>query len=154
MPTLTFLAAKHLDVHGKYSDHFMSKGSGVLSIIGFTAIFLAPTPAVLIGGLVILSIGSAFIITTRSLATSLVRPDHVGTLYSAIAIAQGLGTVVSGPLFANLFQLGMHLGNAWLGLPFLQAAVFFSVAVTAVWHVRLGPSPRADDEEQESLLSE
>ncbi|KAJ5581546.1 hypothetical protein N7535_000166 [Penicillium sp. DV-2018c] len=154
MPALTYLAAKYLDVHGKYSDHLMSKGSGVLSIIGFTAIFLAPTPAVLIGGLIILSIGSAFIITTRSLATSLVRPDHVGTLYSAIAIAQGLGTVVSGPLFAKLFQLGMHLGNVWLGLPFLQAAIFFGVAVIAVWHVRLRRSPRPDDGEQEPLLSE
>ncbi|KAJ5131395.1 uncharacterized protein N7515_007434, partial [Penicillium bovifimosum] len=153
MPTLTFLAAKYLDVHGKYSDHLMSKGSGVLSVVGYIAIFLAPTPAVLIGGLVILSIGAAFMVSTRSLVTSLVRPDNVGTLYSTIAIAQGMGTIVSGPLFANLFRLGMHLGKVWLGLPFLQAAVFFGLAVTAVWHVRLRPSP-PDDREQEPLLSE
>ncbi|KAJ5458653.1 Major facilitator superfamily domaingeneral substrate transporter [Penicillium sp. IBT 31633x] len=154
MPTLTLLAAKYLNLHGKYSDQFMSKGSGVLSIIGFISIFAAPVPAILIGGVVVLSIGSAFMITTRSLATSLVSPDHVGTLYSAIAIAQGMGTLISGPLFANLFRLGMHLGNAWVGLPFLQAALFFAVAVAAVWHVRLGPPTRANDEEQEALLSE
>ncbi|KGO74874.1 Major facilitator superfamily domain, general substrate transporter [Penicillium italicum] len=153
MPILSFLTAKHLSLRGKRSDHFLSKGSGVLSIIGFAIISIAPTPAILIGGQVILSIGSAFMITTRSLATSLVQPDHAGTLYSAIAIAQGLGTLVSGPLFANLFRLGMHLGTAWTGLPFLQASLFFIVAVTAVWHVRLGPSPRANDEEQDPLLS-
>ncbi|KAJ5188076.1 Major facilitator superfamily domain general substrate transporter [Penicillium cf. griseofulvum] len=149
MPILAFLAAKYLNLHGKHSDHFLSKGSGVLSIIGFTVIFIAPTPAILIGGQVISSIGSSFMITTRSLATSLVQPDHAGTLYSAIAIAQGLGTVVSGPLFANLFRLGMRLGPAWMGLPFLQASVFFVFAVTALWHIRLGRSPRANDEEQE-----
>ncbi|CAI7599947.1 unnamed protein product [Penicillium glandicola] len=152
MPILTFLAAKHLNLRGKRSDHFLSKGSGVLSVIGFAAIFLAPTPAILIGGLVILSIGSAFMITTRSLATSLVQPDHAATLYSAIGIAQGGGTLLSGPLFANLFRLGMHLGPVWMGLPFLQASLFFAVAVAAVWHVRLGPSP-ANDEEQDPLLS-
>ncbi|KAJ5970219.1 uncharacterized protein N7479_000137 [Penicillium vulpinum] len=152
MPFLAFLAAKHLGFRGKSSDHFLSKGSGVLSIIGFAVIFIAPTPAILIGGQVILSIGSSFMITTRSLATSLVQPDHAGTLYSAIAIAQGVGTLLSGPLFANLFRLGMHLGPAWMGLPFLQASLFFIVAVIAVWHIRIGPSPRANDEEQEPLL--
>ncbi|KAJ5284869.1 hypothetical protein N7524_000175 [Penicillium chrysogenum] len=152
MPILGFLAAKHLNIHGKHSDHFLSKGSGVLSVIGFAIISIAPTPAILIGGQVISSIGSAFMITTRSMATSLVQPDHAGTLYSAIAIAQGVGTLLSGPLFANLFRLGMHLGTAWMGLPFFQASLFFVVAVTAVWHIRLGPSPRANDEEQEPLL--
>lgn len=125
----------------------MSKGSGILSILGFFAIFIAPTPAILISGLVILSIGTAFLVTTRSLATTLVLPDHVGTLYSAIAIAQGLGILVSGPLFANFFRLGMHLGTAWLGLPFLQAALFFVVAVAAIWHVNLEPT-RGDDEQE------
>jgi len=149
---LSFLAAKYFNLHGKRSDHVMSKGSGIFSIVGFTAVFIAPTPAILICGQVILSIGSAFLVNTRSLATSLVLPDHVGTLYSAIAIAQGLGILISGPLFANLFRLGMHLGKAWLGLPFLQAALFFVVAVAAVWHVRIEPT-RGNDEEQEALLS-
>ncbi|CAI7649697.1 unnamed protein product [Penicillium viridicatum] len=153
MPILSLLATKHLNLRGKRSDHFMSKGSGVLSIIGFAIISIAPTPAILIGGQVILSIGSAFIITTRSLATSLVQIDHAGTLYSAIAIAQSVGTLISGPLFANLFRLGMHLGSVWMGLPFFQASLFFAVAVAAVWHIRLGPSPRANDEEQDPLLS-
>ncbi|KAJ5945417.1 hypothetical protein N7516_005585 [Penicillium verrucosum] len=154
MPILSFLVTKHLNLRGKRSDHFMSKGSGVLSIIGFAIISIAPTPAILIGGQVILSMGSAFIITTRSLATSLVQIDHAGTLYSAIAIAQGVGTLISGPLFANLFRLGMQLGTVWMGLPFFQASLFFAVAVAAVWHVRLGPSPRSnDEEEQDPLLS-
>ncbi|KAJ5333075.1 uncharacterized protein MYU51_005157 [Penicillium brevicompactum] len=152
MPAVTFLAAKYLNLHGKRSDHIMSKGSGILSVIGFIAVFIGPNPAFLIGGLVILSIGSAFMVTTRSLATSLVLPDHVGTLYSAIGIAQGVGLLVSGPLFANLFRLGLHLGKAWMGLPFLMAAVFFFFAVVAVWNVKFEQS-RATDEEQEPLLS-
>lgn len=132
----------------------MSKWSGILSIIGFAAIFLAPTPAILVGGQIILSIGSSFLVTTRSLATALVLPDHVGTLYSVIAIAQSVGVLVAGPLFVNLFRLGMHLGNAWMGLPFLQASLFFVMAVAAICRIRLGPPARGNnDEEQEPILS-
>ncbi|KAJ5419500.1 uncharacterized protein N7487_003050 [Penicillium crustosum] len=154
MPGLSGLAIRYLNLHGKYRDHVMSKWSGILSIIGFAAIFLAPTPAILVGGQIILSIGSSFLVTTRSLATALVLPDHVGTLYSVIAIAQSVGVLVAGPLFANLFRLGMHLGNAWMGLPFLQASLFFVVAVAAIRRIRLGPPARGNnDEEQEPHLS-
>jgi MFS family permease len=152
MPSVSFIAAKYFNIHGKRSDHVMSKGSGILSVIGFIAVSIAPTPAILIAGQVILSIGTAFAVTMRSLATSLVLPDHVGTLYSAIAIVQGLGVLISGPLFANLFRLGMHLGNAWLGLPFLLAALFFVIAVAVVWNIKLEPL-RGNNEEQEALLS-
>ncbi|KAJ5196633.1 hypothetical protein N7449_007112 [Penicillium cf. viridicatum] len=133
-------------------DHVMSKWSGVLSIIGFAVIFLAPTPAILITDQIILSIGSSFLITTRSLATALVLPDHVGTLYSAIAIAQSVDVLIAGPLFASLFRLGMHLGGAWMGLPFLQASLFFTLAVTAIWRIRLGPSARGVNEEDHGPL--
>lgn len=154
MPGLSGLAIRYLNLYGKYRDHEMSKWSGILSIIGFAAIFLAPKPAILVGGQIILSIGSSFLVTTRSLATALVLPDHVGTLYSVIAIAQSVGMLVAGPLFANLFRLGMHLGNAWMGLPFLQASLFFVMAVAAIWQIRLGTPARGNnDEDQAPLLS-
>ncbi|OQE68834.1 hypothetical protein PENNAL_c0144G05224, partial [Penicillium nalgiovense] len=155
MPGLLVLVIRYLDLHGKYRDHVMSKWSGVLSIIGFAAISLAPTPAILINGQIILSTGSSFLVTTRSLATALVLPDHVSTLYAAIAIAQSVGVLVAGPLFASLFRLGMHIGDAWMGLPFLQASLCFAMAVIAVWRIQLAPSVRgANEEEHESLLPE
>lgn len=155
MPGLLVLVIRYLDLHGKYRDHVMSKWSGVLSIIGFAAISLAPTPAILINGQIILSTGSSFLVTTRSLATALVLPDHVSTLYAAIAIAQSVGVLVAGPLFASLFRLGKHIGDAWMGLPFLQASLCFAMAVIAVWRIQLAPSVRgANEEEHESLLPE
>ncbi|KAJ5114323.1 hypothetical protein NUU61_000082 [Penicillium alfredii] len=148
MPALSFLAARYLGLHGKWRDYRLTQGSGALSAMGFAAMSLAPAPAVLIGGLVILSLGAAFLVTARSLATSLVRPDQVGTLYSAIAIAQAAGMLVAGPLFANLFRLGMHMGSVWMGLPFLQAAAFYAAATVAIWWIRLG-SVRSGEEEWE-----
>lgn len=115
MPALSFLASRYFNLHGKHRDYRLSQGSGLLSIIGFAAMGLAPVTVLLNCGLVILSLGSAFLIATRSLVTALVLPDHVGTLYSAIAISQAVGTFVAAPLFAFLFQLGMHLGmHGWV----------------------------------------
>jgi len=152
MPILSFIAARYLDLHGKHRDYRLSQGTGILSVIGFAAMGLASFPVLLICALVILSLGSAFGIASRSLVTSLVSPDQVGTLYSAIAISQAVGMFVAGPLFAYLFQLGMHFGDIWIGMPFLQAALFHVVATVAVWRVRISGSSR--DEEEESLVSE
>lgn len=129
----------------------MSQGAGILSVIGFAVMGLAPNAGLLISGLVILSLGSAFLITSRSLVTALVLPDHVGTLYSAIAISASIGQFIAGPLFAYLFRLGMHLGNVWMGLPFLQAALFYVVATAAVWRIRMRRS--ASEDEEDPLLS-
>ncbi|KAJ5578742.1 uncharacterized protein N7459_007706 [Penicillium hispanicum] len=156
MPALSWIAARYLDLHGKFQDHRFSQWTGVVSVVGFTAMALAPVPVLLIGGLAILSMGSSFLVTNRSLATALVLPDHVGTLYSAVTLSQSIGTVIAGPLFAYLFKLGMHFGDAWMGLPFLQAALFYVVATVAVWNIRLSrkPSSSEADEECEALLSE
>ncbi|KAJ5117118.1 Major facilitator superfamily domain general substrate transporter [Penicillium atrosanguineum] len=149
MPVFSFLAVKYFDLHGKYRDHRLSQGTGLLSIVGFASMGLAPGPVLLICGLLVLSLGSAFLITTRSLVTSLVVPSHVGKLYSAIAISQGVGTFIASPLFAYLFKLGMHLGDAWMGPPFLQAALFYVVATVAIWRIRIYRLSPPQDEEQE-----
>ncbi|KAF3397997.1 hypothetical protein F1880_006430 [Penicillium rolfsii] len=152
MPALSFVTAKYLNLHGKYRDHRLSQGSGLISIIGYFAIGLAPVPGLLISGLVILSLGSAFFITARSLATSLVSPDQVGTLYSALAISSSLGILISGPLFAYLFRIGLRFGDAWMGLPFLQAGLFYMIATIAVWCIRLPRDSQDEDEDEEPLI--
>ncbi|KAJ5535655.1 hypothetical protein N7513_008841, partial [Penicillium frequentans] len=153
MPGLNFLAARFLNLHGTFRDYWVSQGTGILGIIGFALLGLASSPGILITALVIVSFSGGFSVATRSLATSLVRPDHVGTLYSALAISQSIGMFIAGPLFAYLFRFGMHLGNSWMGLPFLQAAVCFAFATAAIWRIRIGRSVQNDEYlEREPLI--
>lgn len=157
MPAITTLAAKYLNLHGKHRDSLQSKITGILSVVGFMLMGLAAQPGILIFGLVIGALGSAFMVSTRSLATALVLPDHVGTLYSAFAISQSIGVFVAGPLLANLFRLGMHLGGTWTGLPFLQTGLLFAIATAAVWRLQVNRSLPGEDEggeeEQRPLIS-
>lgn len=141
-----------------WKDLRLSEGSGFLSVVGFLVMSLAWTPVWLCLGLVLLSLGSAFAVTSRSFITSLVLPDHVGTLYSAAAVVQSVGALVAGPLLAYLFRLGLHLGGAWLGLPFLQAAALFLLAFIAISRIRFEPpalhDPGTSREEVEPLRNE
>jgi hypothetical protein len=118
-------------------DLRLSQGSGLLLTIGSTIMFLATVPAILILGLVIFALGSAFHITARSLVTSLVASNHVATLYAAIAAVGSGGMLVAGPLLANTYRWGMQLGQNWIGLPFLVAAVLYLSALLAISCVRL-----------------
>lgn len=119
-------------------DRRMSQASGILSVLGFTLTATATVSFIYVLGLVLLSLGSAFIVTTRSLATSLVRPGQVGRLYSAAAVVQSLGALLAGPLFAQLFDIGLQI--KWMGLPFLLAGCLFGLATLAASLIRaLGP---------------
>ncbi|KAF7720138.1 Uncharacterized protein PECH_001148 [Penicillium ucsense] len=152
MPGVSFAATQYLNMHGARRDYNITLGSGILMVLGFGLIGLAPLPPFLILGVITLSLSTAFGITARSLVTSLVAPDHVGTLYSAITISQSIGILVAGPLFAYLFRTGLHLGGGWMGLPFVQAGLLSFIATVAVACVRV-PSPTCPAvEEEEHLL--
>ena len=153
MPAVSFVAAKYLNLHGSQRDYRLTQGSGMVATIGLFAMGLAPVPALLVIGMVFLCLGSAFPITVRSLVTSLVPPDHVGTLYSAIAITQSLGILVSGPLFAYFYRIGLHLGGTWMGMPFVQAGLLYMISTIAMWFVRVPETEQDEAQETEPLLS-
>lgn len=144
MPAVSGLLTNALCMPSMIKDRRMSQASGILSVLGFTLTATATVPFIYVTGLVLLSLGSAFIVTTRSLATSLVRPDQVGRLYSAAAVVQSIGALLAGPLFAQLFDIGLQI--RWMGLPFLLAGCLFGLATLAASFVR------ALDPESEPLL--
>ena len=62
----------------------------------------------------------------------MVEKDNLGLLYTAITVLTYCGILVGGPLFASMFQLGMHLGDPWVGLPFFVSGVSFLLAFFAI----------------------
>ena len=67
---------------------------------------LAAVPGWYVGGLVISWLGAGFVVFARSLATYLVEPAQLSTLYAAVGVMQYLGALLAGPLFAALFHRG------------------------------------------------
>jgi MFS family permease len=129
----------HLDAVRK--DFYVSQGSAAVTVAGFFVISVAPNPVVLIMGVVLVSLGVPFVVAVLSVATSLVLPDHVATLYSAVSMMRGVGILVAGPLFAGLYAFGMRLGVEWSGLPFAAASLVFCLALVAFSCVQIERRP-------------
>lgn len=73
----------------------------------------------------------------------------IGRLYAVIAIMDGIGSLVAGPLFSLMFRWGLKLGGSWLGLPFLLTTALFLLITAALFTVRL-----QEDEHEEGGLDE
>jgi hypothetical protein len=98
---------------------------------------LAPEPILFSIGISILALGYGFYAALRSVASALVSEDHIGLLNTTIALVQGVGAVVAGPTLAGAFNLGMRMGGAWIGLPYLVGAVLVGAAGGVTRVVRL-----------------
>lgn len=124
-----------------FRELWVSKVSIVLMTLGALTLSVSATPALMILGLVIYTLGTGFPPIVRSLVTSVVKSHHASTtsdiarLYTTIAVVEGIGSLVTGPAMAFTFRAGMSLGGgAWLGIPFLVITLLFgSTAVVMFW---------------------
>lgn len=117
-------------------DLCISRVSAVFGVLGYFLVFVAPTPAPLIIGTLMMSLSMPFVISVMSVATSFVSAEHVATLYSAMSVTNSLGTLAAGPTFAKLFEVGMRLGLEWSGLPFAVGSLIYIVVLIPVLCIR------------------
>ncbi|KAK6350297.1 hypothetical protein TWF696_006528 [Orbilia brochopaga] len=130
-----FLTGK-LGFSSQRKDLLIAKVSVMLYAIGWAGVGFAPTLACAIAALVIITFGSGFGGSVRSLAASYVEPHHQARLASFTAIMIALGNFVGAPALAGLYRLGLSMGDSrWYGLPFLGLASVFVIISSALWLV-------------------
>ncbi|EED14011.1 hypothetical protein TSTA_102410 [Talaromyces stipitatus ATCC 10500] len=137
LPSMSRLLLKRMGVNATIKDLWLSRATALCFTIGLLLMSLAPEPAILIIGLVVAALGTPVHLIARSLVTSLVLPDQVSVLYTAIAVVESVGILLAKPFLANTFQWGMKLGDTWLGLPFLAASVISLLAFLLICGVDL-----------------
>lgn len=49
-------------------------------------------------------------------------------LFNCVALLEMAGSLISGPLMAELFKAGLSLGGVWVGLPFFFGASLCAAA--------------------------
>ncbi|KAI1745725.1 major facilitator superfamily domain-containing protein [Xylaria scruposa] len=115
------------EVSSPLIDQYITVASGVLLAVGSVMIFAAETPAALISGQVVAAFGFSFSVTARSFVTTLVDPRYMGVLSTAVTIASHGALAVGGPFLAWTFKVGLGLGYAWFGMPFLVEGILFAL---------------------------
>lgn len=126
-------------------DRLLAQGSGAFLVLGSTTIFLAASWVLIVVGQVLCSLGDIVLLPARGLASAMVDQSHLGTLFTALEVFNYVGVLIGGPLLASTFKWGMKLGQSWVGLPFLMAAIFFLIATlilsTALWGITAPANP-------------
>ncbi|KAF7514818.1 hypothetical protein G7054_g14972 [Neopestalotiopsis clavispora] len=132
IPGLGYVMSKYFKLTRYVRDRVLVQVEGVLLLIGALCTALAPTVALAIGGIVLMSFGMAVLTILRSVMTDLVPRQDITLIYSAATMMMRAGSGVAGPLFAWAFGFGMKLGTAWTGLPFIISAAFFFSGIVAL----------------------
>jgi hypothetical protein len=119
-------------------DLSLARGSSIFAIVGFFVTFIAPTPAVLLLGVVLVALSAPFSLAIISVSASFVSADQVATLYSAVSLVISFASILAGPVFASVYGLGLRMGLAWSGLPFALASALFALILIPIAFIRVG----------------
>ncbi|KAF2183449.1 MFS general substrate transporter [Zopfia rhizophila CBS 207.26] len=137
LPIVNLILLKVLRMPAHRSDLWISRGSIVLTTLSFFVMGVSATPALLMFALLLYNLGTGFSAAMRSVSIHVVggqsSPD-IARLFACIAIMEGIGVFISGPLLSSAFQWGMDLGLAWLGIPFIMSGIVFA-AITPITFV-------------------
>ncbi|KAF4637074.1 hypothetical protein G7Y89_g1021 [Cudoniella acicularis] len=162
LPIFSKILMERLGFSSRGKDLFLSRLSILVLVIGAIMIAASPTIGLTIVGLIVWTLGTGFSSLTRSLVTTLVDKEHIGRLYSMIAIIETLGALIAGPTVNGLYSLGISKGGSWIGLPYFCLAIICSLAAVALWTFgfvakekhrvgQQGPMPYGDEYEEAQI---
>ncbi|KAK4103346.1 MFS general substrate transporter [Parathielavia hyrcaniae] len=143
LPVASWLCVHRLGMAGVAKDLWLSRWSGILCIVGSLTVAGAVNGALFSIGLLWLALGSGMTALIRSLINALVEEHYVGTVNTLIGFMEMVGMTVAGPLLAKSLSVGLNLGGAWIGLPFLTTGLFFVISTAMLWSFRLPTGQRA-----------
>jgi hypothetical protein len=108
-----------------------------------------------IGGLIVYTLGIGFNAFCRSLISTLVNQEHISRLYAVLSIIEIIGASINGPALAWLYSLGLKLSrkgerNGYLGLPFWGAMVLTAISGGGIMWVK-APEQKNDSAEEENI---
>jgi MFS-type transporter involved in bile tolerance (Atg22 family) len=95
-------------------------------------------------GLFLLAAGAGYSSFTRSLISFYVQEKQRSRVFALVGMVEVVGNIYSQPMLAGLFSLGLGLGGAWVGLPYLGLAGLLVISIVLLSFVRL--SERADED--------
>lgn len=100
--------------------------------------------------------GTGFQSFARSLLSSLVDTDMIGTVFTALAIMDTLAILLAGPAVAEILKLSIRLDGIGKGLPYLLSLGLCGLTTIVLAQVRVN-NPTSQDglaDEAQRLLSD
>lgn len=126
LSTMLLLRATAKGGSGAAKDLVLARCSAVALTLG-CLLMGSDRIGVVVGGLVVNTLGAGQAAVSRSLAAYLISAHHTTKLHTLIGMIESLGSLFAGPALAAMLSAGMKHGGAWMGLPYLGLAAFLSL---------------------------
>ncbi|KAL3420515.1 ATP synthase F0 [Phlyctema vagabunda] len=149
LPSITWFVNKYYHLTTNAKDLYLAKASVLFLPVGFFIMAFAASVSLMTTGLMIMTLGTGYSSLMRSLVTSMVAKEYTARLYGAITGIEMLGSMISGPVLAGLFQWGIHLGGSWQGIPFFAGGLMMTLTASLTWTVRLVSTETKEPEAEE-----
>ncbi|KAK1969086.1 putative MFS transporter [Colletotrichum sublineola] len=158
LPLLDLFVSKKLGLSPRVKDFLLSQISIVFIMVCFGILVFAPSLPIVVVGLAFYTLGNGFSSFARSLLSSLVEKDMVGTLFTTLSMMDTLGSLLAGPIIAKTFSWSMRLDGIWKGMPYVMSLIICGLASLALSRAGSGGLPTKhlkdhDDEERRSFLA-
>lgn len=124
LPALNQFLCRRMHIRSFKIDTIILRISYLAACVGYLLIGGSSSQGLLILGCIVSSIGSNAPQTLQGLVPSFTDSSNTAKLYSILALAQLIGTMLGGPSAAALFTLGLRLGpdRGWAGLLFYASS--------------------------------
>jgi MFS family permease len=137
LPTISHMIERSSSLDPQERDLLLSRFSTLLIAIGFMVFGVASKLALATFGVVITALGSGINGLCKSIIVSLFDTNTTATILSAVAMQQTIGAMIAGPLFSYLYGVGLGLGTAWIGIPFVVLGALFLLCCLFLFSSRI-----------------
>ena len=132
LPAISHLLTEKLCFSAKQKDLYIAQVSAILLVAG-ALLMGGPSIASAISGLVVMTLGSGCTSVVRALITTLVDREHMARLYAAVSIVETSSSLLSSPILATFYAMGLKWRGAWIGLPFFVVSIICFVGGSGLW---------------------
>ncbi|KAK1979265.1 ATP synthase F0 [Colletotrichum cereale] len=132
LPTISSFLSTYIHLHPLARDLYLARISACLLALGNLLLGLATRPEPFTVALIVLSVGLVFNPLCRALLNTIVEPQSVATLNTAIAILDQLATLLCAPLLSGSLNQSFRIGGVWTGLIYIVMSALSAMAAVAV----------------------
>lgn len=131
LPTISYFLVNRYGLSGVRKDVWLTRTLVMILLLGNLAVAAAPTAALFIVSVCLYELSAGHIPAAISLIASTADEKNRGVVFGCAAVFEAIGGMLSGPILASLFNVGLQWGTTWYGLPFLFVGVLqiFSLVV-------------------------
>ncbi|OJZ79635.1 hypothetical protein ASPFODRAFT_148805 [Aspergillus luchuensis CBS 106.47] len=130
-----------LRLNPSLKDLWLARAGISALVVGAFGIGLADRSIIVIISLMIYSLGFGYGPAMRGLLITIAEGQRASDLLMCISLIESTGLLLSGPLLAASFRVGMALRGVWIGLPFILVGCCLACATAIVIGIRIGGEP-------------